>query len=401
MNITGIITEYNPFHKGHKLHLEKSKNDTNSDGVICIMSGNFMQRGGPAIIDKWNRAKIAVLNGVDLVIELPLIYSLASAETFAFGAVKILNDINVVNSLYFGSECGDVSSLKKLALNLAFENDLYKSNLKEELNSGLPFHKARENALKNIDDLKDLTHLLNNSNNILGIEYIKALYKLNSNIKPVTLKRTGSNYNDTSLSLEGLSSATSIRSTIKEKGSLIEIQDSLTDVSFKFFNTLISENYNFTFDDSMFDYIKYKLLTSNESFDTISDLSEGLQNKILKEIINSKSYYDFIMNIKSKRYTFTRINRILTSIYIGLNRYDVAKIRNDFKPYIRVLAFNKCGAKILKEIKNNSDVEIITKVPKNFHNESLRLDLLGTSAYSILNKSISPNEDYLKSPFVI
>lgn len=401
MNITGIITEYNPFHKGHKLHLEKSIKDTESDGVICIMSGNFMQRGGPAIIDKWNRAKLAVLNGVDLVIELPLIYSLASAETFAFGAVKILNDTNVVDSLYFGSECGDISSLKKLAFNLAFESDLYKSNLKEELKTGLPFHKARENALENIDDLKDLTYLLNNSNNILGIEYIKALYKLNSNIKPVTLKRTGSNYNDTSLSLEGLSSATSIRNSLKEKCSLNVIKDSLTDVSFEFFNNLNLEDYSFTFEDSMFDYIKYKLLTSNESFNKISDLSEGLQNKILKEIKNSKSYYDFIMNIKSKRYTFTRINRILTSIYIGLNRYDAEKIRTDFKPYVRVLAFNKIGAKILREIKNNSDIEIITKLPKKIQNESLKLDLLGTAAYSILNKSISPNEDYLKSPFVI
>lgn len=401
MNITGIITEYNPFHKGHKLHLEKSIKDTESDGVICIMSGNFMQRGGPAIIDKWNRAKIAVLNGVDLVIELPLIYSLASAETFAFGAVKILNDTNVVDLLYFGSECGDISSLKKLAFNLAFESDLYKSKLKEELKSGLPFHKAREKALGNFDDLKNLTYLLNNSNNILGIEYIKALYKLNSNIKPVTLKRTGSNYNDTSLSLEGLSSATSIRNSLKEKGSLNEIKDSLTDVSFEFLNNLILEDYSFTFDDSMFNYIKYKLLTSNENFNTISDISEGLQNKILKEIKNSKSYYDFIMNIKSKRYTFTRINRILTSIYIGLNRYDLDEIRRNFKPYIRVLAFNKTGAKILKEIKNNSDIEIVTKVPRKIQNESLKLDLLGTSAYSILNKSISPNEDYLKSPFVI
>ena len=142
MNVTGIITEYNPFHKGHAFHLENAKKDTNSTHIICIMSGNFMQRGTPSMIDKWNRAKMAVLNGVDLVIELPTFFSLSSAENFAFRAVNILNKTNIVNSLYFGSEHGNINDLKKISEILVDEPLTYKENLKKNLELGLPFHKA-------------------------------------------------------------------------------------------------------------------------------------------------------------------------------------------------------------------------------------------------------------------
>lgn len=401
MNITGIITEYNPFHKGHKLHLENAIKDTSCDGVICIMSGNFMQRGGPAIVDKWNRAKSAVLNGVDLVIELPLIFALSSAENFAFGAIKILNSTNVVDSVYFGSECGDINSLKNISYNLTYPSEKYTINLKKELKNGLPFHKAREIALSKVDNFKNAATILNNSNNILGIEYIKALYKLNSKINPITLKREGSNYNDSNLSNIGFSSATSIRNCLKENLNLNTIKESLPHETFDLFKLLVNEKYNFTFEESMFPFIKYKLLTSKNSFNKIVDVSEGLDNKIIKELQNSNSLKELIMNSKSKRYTYTRINRILTSLYIGLENYDIEDIVSNFTPYIRVLAFNKNGAKILKEIKNNSDLQIITKLPKKIENKSLAIDLLGTRAYANLNNSISPNEDYLRSPFVI
>ena len=400
MNITGIITEYNPFHLGHKLHLEKAKEDTDCDGVICIMSGNFMQRGMPALIDKWTRAKIAVLNGVDLVIELPLIYSLSSAEGFANGAVKILTESNVTNNLYFGSEHGNIDDLLKISNTLTYEHSEFQNLLKSELNKGLPFHTARMLALQDFIPDINCNDILNNSNNILAIEYLKALSRNNSNIKPYTLKRCGADYNETKIKTS-FPSATSIRNMLETEGDLNKLKNSVPNETFDVMNELISTNYSLVYPEKMFQFIKYKLLTEGYKLKNIKEASEGLDNKILKEISISSSLDEFILNIKSKRYTYTRINRILTSFFIGLENYDLSNIVKNNPSYIRPLAFNSNGSKILKEIKKNSDLEIITKLPKNISNEILNLDILGTKAYSILNNSISPYEDYLKSPIYL
>lgn len=398
MKITGIITEYNPFHLGHKFHLENSITQTNATHIICVMSGNFMQRGIPSIMDKWTRAKMAVLNGVDLVIELPLIYSISSAENFAYGALKTLNDTNIVDSIFFGSECGDISKLQSIANILCDEPLEYKTYLKNELDKGLPFHLARMNSLSNHLNDDTLNHILNNSNNILGIEYLKAIKKLNSSITPMTLKREGSNYNDKKLS-SSFSSATSIREEFFNN-SLSNLKNSLPAPSFDLLHFLKSNNYDFATEEKMFPFIKYKLLTENINFKNIPDLSEGIENKILKEIASSTSFNDLISKIKSKRYTYTRLSRILTYIYLSLYEKDIIKIKES-NSYIRPLAFNLKGAQILKAIKENSEIKIFTKLPKKISNSSLELDILGTRAYSIINKSVSPFDDYIKTPFIL
>lgn len=400
MNLTGIITEYNPFHLGHEFHLKNAKKDTKCDGIVCVMSGNFMQRGNPAIMDKWTRAKIAVLNGVDLVLELPLIYSLSSAEDFAYGGVKILSSLNCINNIYFGSESGDISTLKEIAYTLYYEPDEYKKFLKSNLDLGLPFHKARVNALNNVMKNLDVENILSNSNNILAIEYIKALIKLNSSITPFTLKREGSNYNDTDLS-NTFSSATSIRETLKSKNNLEEIKDSITFSTYKELTKLYSEKYDFVFEEDLFPYLKYKLITKGKYLNKIDDINEGLDNKILKEILSSNSLDDLILKSKSKRYTYTKISRILSKFFIGLEDFNTKALKENDINYIRPLAFNEKGASILKHIKKNANVNIITKVPKHVEDDMLKLDLLSTKAYSILNTSIRPLEDYLKSPMMI
>lgn len=400
MNLTGIVTEYNPFHLGHKYHLKNAIKDTKADGIVCVMSGNFMQRGNPAIIDKFNRAKIAVLNGVDLVLELPLVYSLSSAENFAYGGIKLLNSLNCINNIYFGSESGDINKLINIAKILQNESNLYKNLLKVELKKGLPFHTARMNALNSLNANLDANNIIGNSNNILAIEYIKALLKLNSKIKPFTLKREGSDYNDTSLNTE-FSSATSIRETLKNNFNLSSIKDSLPIETYNEFKRLYNENYNFVFEEKLFPFIKYKLLTCGESLNLINDISEGLDNKILREILNSNSLNELILKSKSKRYTYTRICRVLSQFFIGFEKYYINTIQNEPINYIRPLAFNKKGAKILKEIKNNSNLTILTKFPKNIEDEMLKLDLLGSKAYSLLNTSVSPMEDYFKSPYIL
>lgn len=398
MNITAIICEYNPFHLGHRYHLEKARLDTKADGIICIMSGNYMQRGVPAMIDKFKRAELAALNGVDLVIELPLIHSISSAEGFSTGAVTILNNTNVVNNLYFGSESDDFRELKYIASIFCGDSGEYKAILKENLKLGLPFHKSRELALQklypNILDNK----ILSSSNNILAIEYLKALIKLKSNMTPFSLTRRGADYNDKNIN-SIFPSATAIRENIKNTDDILFFKNSLPDESFNFLKKLKSTNYHMTFPEEMFPFLKYKILTEGHFLSKLPLVTEGLDNKIVKEALKSNSFDELILNIKSKRYTYTRISRILTSFFIGLENYDLNDIKGSSSEYIRPLAFNSKGAEILKEIKRKGNLDIITKLPKKISNSSLELDILGTKSYSVINTSVSANSDYLISPY--
>ncbi|AOR23244.1 nucleotidyltransferase [Clostridium taeniosporum] len=397
--VTGIIAEYNPFHKGHEYHLSQAKINTNANSIVCVMSGNFMQRGIPAIIDKWKRTEMALKSGIDLVIELPLVYSLSSAEHFAFGAVSLLNSLNIIDNLYFGSEEGNIKILKNIAEVLVKEPDNYKIMLKNYLNLGLPFHLCRANALRDFFNSNHILECISNSNNILGIEYIKSLILLNSKIKPLTLKREGSKYNDKSLN-NTFSSATSIRNYLKNKN-LGDLKSFLPKESYDILYNLSKENYPFIFEENMFQYIKYKLLTDGKSIDNIPDISEGLDNKILKEVVTSTSLNDLILNSKSKRYTYTRLNRILTQFFLGLEKYNLLKLSKEPCPYCRILGFNSKGKNLLKNIKRNGDINLITKIPRNNISECLEIDLIGTKGYSILNHKLNPMQDYLTSPIIL
>lgn len=191
-NVLAIIGEYNPFHNGHLYHLNKSKEIAKSDYTIAIMSGNFVQRGTPAIIDKWSRAKMALLNGIDLVIELPSIYSISSAENFAMGAIKILNSLKIVDKFSFGAETDDIEILQQFADILTDEPPEFKSLLNHELSKGVSFPKARENALlMYLNDIRKYANILSSPNNILAIEYLKALNYTESELMPIAVKRVG------------------------------------------------------------------------------------------------------------------------------------------------------------------------------------------------------------------
>ncbi len=399
MNITGIITEYNPFHNGHKFHLEESKKQTKSDGTICIMSGNFVQRGGPAIIDKWKRTEMALNNGVDLIIELPTFYAVSSAEFFAKGAVSILNSLNIVNNLFFGSEIGDAKALSEIAKVLVSEDERFQNILKENLSLGLTFAKAREKSLIEYLNRSEINNIITSSNNILGIEYIKAILKLNSSINPVALKREGSNYNDKSLS-QTFSSATSIREVLKNTSNIEDLKNIIPLESYEVFSKLQEQDYRFTFEEEMFKYIKYKIQTNCINFNNLYEVTEGLDNKIIKEISSSNSLHEFILKIKSKRYTYSKISRILTHIYLGLDNDDFKDIANENNLYVRVLGFNKTGREILSLIKANSSIPLITKVPRFTNNPLLKFDLQATACYSLLNDKVNPFNDYLQSPII-
>lgn len=412
MNIAGIIVEYNPLHNGHVYHINKTKELTNCDVLIAVMSGSFNQRGIPSIIDKWNKTLTALNNGVDIVIELPALYSVSSAEFFSYGAVSLLNSLGVVNSICFGSEYGDVDLLKEIAHILTDEPQEFKSLLKSSLKEGLPYPKARTAALLNHFEVesghlkhystlheKDLENILNSSNNILGIEYIKSLKKLNSNIEIFTMKRLGASYNSSELN-NIFSSATSIRKFLKLNEGLNQLQAHVPTSVLDLLLKLKDYDYSFTFDEMMYPYIKYKSLLQSKNLSSIPDVIEGLDNKIIKSLSENNSYKESIENIKSKRYTYTRISRILCQYFVGFDEYDTGYLRKQPCPYARVLGFNEKGKSALKSIKTNSSIPLYTKIPKEL-NDTFKLDIASTKAYSILNKNINYNDDYLISPIIL
>lgn len=402
MNISAIIAEYNPLHNGHEYQINMTKKITHCDGLIAIMSGNFVQRGEPSIIDKWTRAHMALANGVDLVLELPVVYSVSSAEFFAQGAVSLLDKLGIVDNVCFGSEIGEVDILKDIAKILLHEPEQFKNILKKNLDSGLPYPLARSMALKDFITFNtsemSIDELISSSNNILGIEYCKSLLRIKSSIKPFTIKRVGGTYNSSELD-NLFSSATSIRKIFKEEADLKVIKGHIPENSYRIIKHL-PEGYSFVYDNSIFDYIKYKLLQSKASLDNIPDCAEGLSNRIYDCIINSNNYDELISKIKTKRYTRTRITRILCQYFIGFDQFNTALLRKNEPQYIRVLGFNSTGAAMLKKIKKASFLPIFTKLPQNFSSDMFHLDLLSTRMYSILNKSIAPNNDFLASPII-
>lgn len=404
MKVLGLVAEYNPFHNGHKYHIEKSKENSNCDYTLALMSGNFVQRGEPAIIDKWSRAKMAIDNGIDLVLELPTLYSSSSAEFFSYGAIKLLDSLNIIDSICFGSESNDIDSFIKIANILVKEPEEFKINLKERLKEGVDFPTARSYALSKTLPYNDkIFHIMNSPNNILAIEYIKWLIKLNSSIKPKTIQRINSSYNQKKLSGR-ISSATSIRKHLITEGFTDSVKNTMPYSNFEIISTYLREygNYNSIFNFN--DILLYKLRTVNKNYlKNILDVKEGLHNRILDISNYHDNIIDIISGIKTKRYTHTRIQRILMHILLDIH-FERHEILN-FKPYARILASNQKGFEILKEIKKKSDVPIINKVANHRYNNDpcFQLDIRSSNIYFLgvkNNTNIKNNFDYYISPYI-
>lgn len=407
--VLGIIAEYNPFHNGHLYHLQNSLKLTNSDYTIAIITGNFTQRGSTSLIDKWSKAEIALKNGIDLVIELPLLYSISSAENFAEGAIKILNSLNVVDYLSFGAETDDISTLNIIADTLYREPKEYKNILSHELSKGLSYPKARENALlMYLQDIRRFTNVLSNPNNILGIEYLKALKKFKSPIMPVAIKRFDVGYNDTTYT-ENIASATAIRNIVKNN-SLDILKKVVPENSF----STILENIKIGHilpDLSSFEkQIIYNLRNmSIEEIANLPDVSEGLEYAIKNAANSCNSIVEFLSIIKSKRYTNTRLQRILLYALLNITKKDM-QISRKTVPYVRVLGFNQRGRYIISEVaRQNPKLEIVTSVKKyldNCNNRNLQLllskDIWSTNVYTIGYEYESLNNlDYTHKMIII
>ena len=361
MKILGLIVEYNPFHNGHLYHFQKSIEKTNATHTIAIMSGNFLQRGEPALFDKYTRAHAAVKNGVDLVIELPTMFACQSAEIFSHGAITTLNSLNCVDSICFGSEEGDINILYTISKILVNEPEDFKISLKEYLDAGMLFPTARSLALFDYINKFKLLDILNSSNNILGLEYIKSILKLDSKIKPYTITRIQSDYNSETIE-SNICSATAIRKQLKDLNDISYISNVVPTNTFNVLKDRIDENFSPMFDDNYFEILSSIVVRDKNILNTYFDVNEGIENKIYQSIFTSSTLDDLKESIKSKRYTMTKIKRTLNNILLGITKSDMNKIKNiNSVPYIRILAFNDKGREIIKNIKFNSDINIINK----------------------------------------
>lgn len=396
MKIVGIIAEFNPFHNGHKYLIQQAKKITKADYVIIVMSGNFTQTGNVAIYDKFTRAKLASEYGADLVIELPSIYSNSSAEYFAYGAVSLLNSLNIVDFLCFGAENDNIEMLKHISNTIINNNDILNNEIKSKLKLGISYPTAREAALKKLLSDDEIT-LLKTPNNILGIEYIKALKRLDSKIIPICIKRESSNFNEISLNKASnrYTSATSIRNMIKlNKIDLVEKY-----VPASTYATIL--NITPLFNDSLYKLLKYKILSSDiEQLKNFSEITEGLENKIKNEITHSNSYEELIFNLKSKRYTMTKIKRMLTNILLDITKDDLKYIVENNICYVHVLSLSYRGKDLLSLISKNSNIPVITKINDKLLNslngdilKYLKLDILASNIYYTLSNDII-NKDY-------
>lgn len=368
MNTIGIICEYNPFHNGHKYHINKVKELFPNSLIILIISGYFTQRGDISILTKEDKTKIALNNNVDLVIELPFLYGSQSADTFSKSAIYLLNKLHI-NYLVFGSESNDINLLEDI-VNIQLYDTNYNKKVKEYLDQGLNYPTAMAKSL-------NLDKNINNPNDLLGISYIKAIKEFNYNIKPITIKRTN-DYNDLESS-ENIISANNIRNKLKNNEEISnylnkEVIDVLKNVD----------------EDKYFELLKYKIISDNDLSKYLT-VDEGIDKKLKKVINECNSLEELLNKIKTKRYTYNKLNRMFIHILIGILKSD-----NVFEiDYLKILGFNKQGKKYLNEIKKDLDISLnINHNSKVFEYElkaSLIYDLLtnsNTYEYEIKNKPI-------------
>lgn len=372
MKVVGIIAEYNPFHKGHEYHIQMAKKITKSDYCVVIMSPNFVQRGTPAIIDKYVRTKMALSGGADLVLELPTPYACGSAEIFAKGSLRILNGLNIVDYLCFGSEnaenqfLDETSPYFQIAHALLNETQEYSFELKKSLKSGLSFPKARAYALQlsfpDFTDPKTLETLLNSPNAILGIEYCKALLQLNSKIQPVTINRIGNNYHDSALS-DQFSSATSIRTSM-EQNELSYIHNEVPESTYSLLESLWEKTGPVFVDDFslLLHFSLLQQVSITNDFTCFYDVNKEISDKINKNLYSYHSFSNFCETLKSKEITSTRISRSLLHILLGLKKSDMEEfLMPSFNGYARILGFRQDACELLSTLKRQTQIPIITK----------------------------------------
>ena len=394
--ICGIIAEYNPLHNGHIYHIRETRRIGKVDFVVAIISGNFMQRGVPAILDKWTRGRLAVEAGsVDLVLEIPYFIATESAEYYAKGSIGILESLGVIDSVSFGSEKGSVEELKDIAKLLREEPFKYSDKLTEYIAEGMSFPKARERAVAEFlgDEYSKMLRL---PNNILAVEYLKHI----KSMQAITIKRQGGYHADDAG--PEYPSATGIRKKILDnkydivKNSVPrEVYEEITNNSISGLSKSMKEYFNL---------IRTEIVKRNSSeLENIQGITEGLENKIKKEIRYHDDYKGFVSSVKSKRYTMTAIERGLNHILMSIDKKEVEEAFENEMWYTRVLALNDRGAFVLKKAKEKAGIKILNNINKEEKlPELFKYDIMASDIYNIITgKDMYKNSDFVMKPYIM
>ena len=381
MKSVGIICEYNPFHNGHLYHLNKVKELYPDHTIILVMSGNFTERGDASIINKWDKTKIALNYGVDIVVELPYVFAVESADKFAYASVDILNELDV-EAIIFGSESNNVDKLYELA-DIQLNDKKYNRLVKDYLDEGINYPTALSKALYDITGKK-----IDKPNDILALSYIREIIKNNYVIKPISIKRNN-DYNSLDLN-DGMTSASSIRYALFNNENVDSyIPDKVKDYLDKPI-----------FNNDYFSLLKYKIL-SEDDLSIYQTVDEGIENRLKKYIVSSKNIDEFILKVKTKRYTYNKLNRMFNHIICNFTKEEASRLNK--VEYIRILGFSYKGQDYLNKIKKEIELPIITKFG-SIDSEMLDIEYRTTSVYTYpLNEKdkIKLIEDEFKHPPII
>lgn len=413
MKAVGLVTEYNPFHNGHLYHLNKAMELTGADISVAVMSGDFVQRGEPAVLDKYTRTSMALNSGVNLVVELPVNYAVSSAESFAAGALKVLDYVKA-DSIAFGSESGDIERLSKLAHILCDNEDTLYKEISKYTANGISYAAARQKVVEKLTD-KDTAAMLTSSNNILAVEYLKAIIKNNYAIKPYTVQRQGDSYNDTDIRSE-YASATALRENLKA--------DNISEYIPVKAGLILSSNTNYIYPDDITEALFTRLLDilfassydKNVFIENVMqypDVSKEIAGRLYKSAMDmitrtvpqrseSKDNWAFSFgnlceHIKTKEVPLSRIKRALVRIILGLDKKHMGKYANE--PYIRVLGFDKKGQEYLSYIRKTVEVPLITKTAD--YKEMLLDDIHAANIYNMIvagKYGVKELGDYVRGP---
>ncbi|RFZ76861.1 nucleotidyltransferase [Lacrimispora amygdalina] len=364
LHAVGIIAEYNPFHNGHAYHIRKAKELANAEYAVVVMSGDFVQRGSPAIYDKYTRTAMALSCGADLVLEIPSVFASSSAEDFASCAVALLNGLGAVDSLCFGSESGDMEKLSAIATILANEPAIYSEELRIQLKKGAAFPKARNAALVTSGAVREEdASILSSPNNILGIEYLKAIYRQSASLIPLTIERNGSDYHDPLLTPDRFCSATGLRKALKETDHLSS-EETIFDYVPEPVKLKILESKPLYYDDFnlLLNTALLRLSMEGIPFQNFADVSDELAARITKQLPDYHTFEEKINQLKTRQYTYTRISRALLHILLGTtNQLTAAGRQAGYAPYARILGFKKTSVPLMGEIKKRGSIPLIAK----------------------------------------
>ena len=399
MQAVGVVVEYNPFHNGHAYHVQQAKKITGADAVIAVMSGQFLQRGEPALVDKWARTKMALASGVDIVIELPYVFSTAQANQFAYGAISLL-DAMQCQSFAFGSEDGSITPFLNTVTLINDHSKEYNALIKEYVSTGISYPKALHEAFSQLKEHKNGRFVdLDKPNNILGLQYIEAVRKRHSTMQPVTIQRLGAQYYDDADNKSSIASATGIRKALFEENDLAQVEQFMPSPTYNELKKWQSFYGTFASWEKFWPLLQFAILRhSPEQLTAYADVSEGLQYALIKHAKTSNSYLEFMSTLKSKRYTWTRLQRIVTHIYTGMTKQQLHAYKEP--TYIRLLGMTETGQRYIREQKKNLELPLISRVAAS-KDELLAIDLHATKMYALgiqLYTNNKINDEYKTPP---